>query len=311
MEKICVIGSLNMDLVAVTERFLKPGETVIGKEFGTYPGGKGANQAVAAGRLQASVRMVGKVGADLFGDQQLQNLQRNGVDIGGIGIQKDTTSGIALIEVERSGENRIIVIPGANEAVDRQYIESRLPYMLECGIFLLQLEIPATTVFDTIRTLKEHGKTVILDPAPAQGLPEEIYPFVDFLTPNETELAILAGTSTATEDQLNQAAKSLLRQGVKTVILKAGQNGAYIINEQQLTHIPGFAVQAIDTTAAGDTFNAGLAVALAAGKELPECVRFANAAGALATTAKGAQTAMPTLAQLQSFIARNRQFKTN
>ncbi len=310
MSGICVVGSINMDLVATVERFPKPGETIIGKEFGTFPGGKGANQAVAAGRLYPSVAMVGKVGDDVFGEQQLKNLKQNGVDTRGVKAQTGISSGIAVIEVDKSGENDIIVVPGANHLVDREFIDSQISWMLEFDVFLFQLEIPLDTAFYAIQKLKEHGKMVIFDPAPAGTLPEKMYSSIDYITPNETELQILTGTEVFDETQLNRAALKLLSQGVKTVILKIGKKGAYLIREDQSTYVPGFKVATVDTTAAGDTFNGAFAVALAQGLPPEECVSFANAAAALSTTGKGAQVAMPQMQQVQ-FLLKHAQSGTS
>ncbi|TCL65890.1 ribokinase [Hydrogenispora ethanolica] len=304
MKKICVIGSINTDLVALVERFPKPGETLTGKEFHTFPGGKGANQAVAAGRLQAAVAMFGKIGADLYGQQTLANLAANGVDHRGVAVVPGVSSGIAVIEVDGSGENHIVIIPGANAAMDRRVIDERFAWLLEYDIFLFQLEIPLDTVCYTMAKLKECGKTIILDPAPAQILPDAVYPCVDFLTPNETEMAILAQQEIDSEDDLNAAAQRLLAKGVGTVLLKAGKDGAYIIDRSGRWHMPGFAVQAVDTTGAGDSFNAGFAVSLAHGGDLRDHVRFANAVGALATTSQGAQSAMPGLEEVRSLLER-------
>ncbi|MGE5607328.1 MAG: ribokinase [Bacteroidota bacterium] len=302
MRKICVVGSLNTDLVASAERFPKPGETLLGKEFGTYPGGKGANQAVAAGRLQADVRMIGKVGDDLYGKQDLINLKQNGVNCDGVDTDPSISSGIAVIEVDGKGENHILVIPGANNTVDTRFIDKKLNFMLESEIFLFQLEIPLDTVIYTIQKLKESGKTIILDPAPAIILPDEIYQYIDYITPNETEILIITGKESKIETDLRRSAATLIQKGVGTVVIKAGEKGAYIINRNEFIHIPGFPVRPVDTTGAGDSFNAGLAVSLAQGYSLKESVRFANAVGALSTLAKGAQNAMPTLDEVKGFL---------
>ena len=303
MKKICVIGSLNTDLVAVIDRFPKPGETITGREFGIYPGGKGANQAVALGRLGADVRMVGKLGDDLYGRKYMETLKNNGVDNSGIGIEPAASSGVALIEVESTGENRIIIIPGANGMVDCGFIDSKLELMLECDIFLLQLEIPVETVAYAIKILKNNGKTVILDPAPAAKLPDDIFPFLDYITPNETELEALTGIKIKNDTDIKAAAGYLLAKGVGTVIAKVGKRGAFIINNHEFLYSPVFDVKVIDTTAAGDSFNAGFAYALAQGRNLTECAAFANAVASLSTTAKGAQDAMPTLVQVNSLIS--------
>jgi ribokinase len=302
MKKICVIASLNTDLVVSVERFPQPGETITGKEFGTFPGGKGANQAVAASRLGADVRIVGKVGDDLYGKKYVETLKDNGIDFRGLGVEQGCSSGIAVIEVDDSGENHIVYTPGANAKMDMEFIEDQWDYMQEADIFLIQLEIPLKTVLYTIRRLHESGKTVILDPAPARKLPDEIFNCIDYITPNETEIEILTGIKVDCEDDCNRAARCLLDKGVRTVIAKAGKDGAYIANENEFIHIPGFKVNPIDTTAAGDSFNAGFAFALAKSRTLTECVRIANAVGALSTTAKGAQSAMPTWKQVLELL---------
>ncbi len=304
MKKLCVIGSLNMDLVASVDRFPKPGETIIGREFGTYPGGKGANQAVAAGRLGADVRMVGKVGDDLYGRQYLQILKENGVDAEGVEVEPGISSGVAVIEVDGTGENHIVIISGANGKVDRKYIDRKLEYLMECDIFLFQLEIPLDTVMYAMKLLKSEGKVVIFDPAPASRLPDDIFPLVDYITPNETELQVITGVNVAEENDIRKAANQLLEKGAGVVVAKVGKNGAYIAERNGFTHIPGFIVPVVDTTAAGDSFNAGLAFALSGGKTLMESVRFANAVGALSTTAKGAQGAMPHLREVEELISR-------
>lgn len=303
MKRICVIGSLNTDLVAVIDRFPKPGETITGREFGVYPGGKGANQAVAAGRLGANVRMIGKLGDDLYGRQYMENLRNNNVDTCGIGIESAASSGIALIEVESSGENRIIIISGANGMVDCGFIDSKLELILECDIILLQLEIPVETVIYAVKLLKNHGKTVILDPAPAAKLPDDIYPGIDYITPNETELEAHTGIKIENDADIRAAAAILLAKGVGTVIAKVGKRGAFIIGKNEFLYSPAFDVKVVDTTAAGDSFNAGFAFALAEGRNLAECATFANATASLSTTAKGAQGAMPDLARVNSLIA--------
>ena len=299
MKKICVIGSINMDLTAVAEHFPAPGETILGDQFATFPGGKGGNQAVALGRLRADVRMMGKVGGDGFGAELLANFRQNGVAVAGVAVEKGISTGIAVIEVNRAGENHIIVVPGANSRVDCDYIDSLDEMMRECDIFLLQLEIPLETVYHAIKKLKQMGKTIILDPAPAQTLPEDLYPWVDVITPNETEIAILSGMKIETDAEFYAAGVSLLARGVQTVIAKAGKNGAYLINRNEQVLIPGFPVAATDTTAAGDTFNADFAMGLANGLALKDCIRFANAAAALSTTAPGAQSAMPSREQVE------------
>ncbi|NLO83547.1 MAG: ribokinase [Clostridiales bacterium] len=300
--KTCVIGSLNMDLVAVADRFPKPGETVIGEDFATYPGGKGGNQAVALGRLGADVLMVGKIGSDLFGQQYLHNLRANGVSTDGVKIQEGVSTGIAVIEVDSTGENHIVVVPEANGMVDRAFIDEHWDIIKNRDIFLFQLEIPLDTVFYAVKKLKEAGKTIILDPAPAGELPDEIYKHIDYITPNESEIEVLTGIKIDEGSALKKAGRRLIEKGVKCVVAKVGSKGAYLISRNDFIHVPGFSVKAVDTTAAGDSFNAGLAFALARGDDILESIRFANAVGAISTTAKGAQSAMPSLNEVERLI---------
>lgn len=302
MKKLCVIGSLNMDLVTKVENFPKPGETIVGESFKTFPGGKGANQAVALGRLGADVFMIGKVGEDIYGTEYLEVLKNNNVREDGVHIEKGISSGVAVIQVSNRGENNIIVISGANGQVDTKYIESKWDILEEADIFLFQLEIPIITVVDIMKKLKAKGKTIILDPAPATKLPEEIFKYIDYITPNETEIETLAEKNIDNEDDLKESAQILLDKGVKAVIAKLGSKGAAIIKKDEYISIPGFKVNPVDTTAAGDSFNAGFAFALAEEKELEECVRFGNAVGAISTTAFGAQEAMPSYEEVMRFI---------
>ncbi|SFQ06334.1 ribokinase [Caldicoprobacter faecalis] len=302
MKKICVVGSLNMDLVVTVDRFPEPGETITGREFATYPGGKGGNQAVALGRLGADVLMIGKLGNDLFGEQYLNNLKENGVILDGVKVEEGVSSGIAVIEVDSTGENHIVIVPGANGKVDRAFIEENWHLMEERDIFLFQLEIPIDTVLYAVKKLKKAGKIIILDPAPARILPDDIFLNIDYITPNETEIETLTGIRIKDVDDLKEAGHWLVKKGVKNVIAKAGKKGAYLATSDDFVHVPGFTVEAVDTTAAGDSFNAGFAFALAQGKGIIESIQFANAVGAISTTAKGAQSAMPFLRQVETFI---------
>ena len=294
-----------MDLVATVERFPMKGETITGKEFGTYTGGKGANQAVALGRLGADARMVGKVGDDFYGKKYLQVLENTGVKIGGIDIEPGISTGVAVIEVDSSGANHIVVSPGANGKADVEFINRKFEYILESDIFLFQLEIPLETVvfcIKKIKQLKQGEKIIILDPAPAVPLEDEILENVDYITPNETEIGVLAGLKIKTEEDIKEASLRLLDRGAKTVIAKAGEKGAFIVEKERFVHIPAPKVNVVDTTAAGDSFNAGFAFALSQNKELVDCVKFANAVAALSVTAKGAQEAMPDMKQVRAFM---------
>lgn len=302
MKRIGVIGSINMDLVTVVDRFPRPGETVTGRKFTTMPGGKGANQAVAASRLGAPVSMIGKVGDDIYGHRYLDILKTEGVDTRAVTIERGVSTGTAIIEVETAGENRIILVPGANHSVNPAFIDSHADTAMTCDAVLLQLEIPLGSVTRAAEMLKKGKRTVILDPAPARPLPDSLLGLVDILTPNETEASVLTGQDTATPDGVKKAAENLLARGASTIVIKAGGNGAYLAGKGEFIHIPGFQVDAIDTTGAGDSFNAGLAVALVRGLPIAQAVRFANAVGALSTTGLGAQGAMPNMAQAEALF---------
>ena len=303
MKKCAVIGSINMDMVLSVPRFPAAGETLTGGNFQTMPGGKGANQAVALGRLGAPVRMAGRVGDDAFGRRYLDHFRKNGVDVRAVDAVAGTATGVADILVNAAGENCIVIAPGANGLCDLEWLDRALEATADCEIFLLQLEIPLDTVAEAVRRLRKMGKTILLDPAPAVPLPEDVLSAVDFLTPNETELK--AVTSGLPEDAgVEERVRHLVGGSGRVVVHKRGADGAYIGTRDGIEHVPGFSVRAVDTTAAGDTFNAGLAAGLAMGWPLRDAVRLANAAGALAVTAYGAQEGMPSLEQAQSLMAR-------
>lgn len=302
-KSIAIIGSMNVDLVSRVPRFLLPGETLQGLDFHIYPGGKGGNQAVAAARLTSGVVMLGKLGDDANSQLYRQVFRDNGIISDCVETHAGINTGTAVIEVDTStGDNRIVYIPGANSFVDRAQVDRHWERLTRCDIFLLQLEIPMDTVRYAIDRLCRAGKTVILDPAPAVALPEGLLGQCDVVTPNEVELALLTGLPAGTPEQMLAAGRQLLKSGVKNVVIKAGRQGAYLVNQEMERLFPGFAVKAVDTTAAGDSFNAGLAAALAQGRTLPEAVPYANAVGALSTTAAGAQGAMPTRAQTEDFL---------
>ena len=303
MKKCAVIGSINMDMVLSVPRFPAAGETLTGGNFQTVPGGKGANQAVALGRLGATVRMAGRVGDDAFGRRYLDHFRKNGVDVRAVDAVAGTATGVADILVNAAGENCIVIAPGANGLCDLEWLDRALEATADCEIFLLQLEIPLDTVAEAVRRLRKMGKTILLDPAPAVPLPENVLSAVDFLTPNETELK--AVTSGLPEDAgIEERVRHLVGGSSRVVVHKRGADGAYIGTRDGIEHVPGFSVRAVDTTAAGDTFNAGLAAGLAMGWPLRDAVRLANAAGALAVTAYGAQEGMPSLEQAQALMAR-------
>jgi ribokinase len=299
-----MVGSLNVDLVAHVPRFPVPGESLIGSSFSTFLGGKGGNQAVALSRLGAAPHVVACVGNDQFGERYIEDLRSNGADTKGITIVPDANTGTALIEVDSSGQNRLVYIPGANALLSPDHIDARMQDVSSGDIVLLQLEVSHETVAHTARIAHAAGATVILDPAPAAPLTEEIYRHVDWITPNESEASTLTGIDTSTDDGLADAAADLVRRGVRNVIVKAGSRGAILFRDE-MTHptpVPGYHVDAVDTTAAGDSFNAGFAWALGQNQEPERAIGTANAVAAISVTGFGAQTAMPTRAQLEEFL---------
>jgi len=304
MKHYTVVGSLNMDLVTRVEHFPKPGETLRGSAFSIFPGGKGANQAFALNRLGCNVEMIGALGEDWLGAQYLQYLKTTSIGISGIGVLSDIATGTASIEVDRNGENQIIIVGGANDEVTPDFLRQNHSVVDTAECILLQLEIPLETIDLVLEKALVQGQPVILDPAPAQELPTNWFSRVAYLTPNQTEARVLTGIDTSTEEGIFRAGEELLARGVKCVIVKAGARGAYVFGPCPTILIPGFAVNTVDTVAAGDSFNAGLACALGDGLEVRDAVRFANAVAAISTTKPGAQTAMPTRAEVEAFLAR-------
>ncbi|GMV95822.1 MAG: ribokinase [Phycisphaerae bacterium] len=298
--RIVIIGSVNMDLVVRASHVPAPGETVLGGAFATIPGGKGANQAVGVARLGAEAVMVGRVGDDAFGRRLLAGLRENGVETSFVRETPETPSGIALIVVGDDGQNAITVAGGANARVSPADVDAARPALGGARVCLLQLELPVETVLHAIELCRRLGVETILDPAPAPvGAPEALFQ-VDVLTPNESEAALLTGLSGSAEPR--RIAEALVARGAGGVVLKRGADGAYVFAPPTAGEVPGFAVQVVDSTAAGDAFTAALAVARAAGQPLESAVRFANAAGALACTKLGAQPSLPTLADVNALL---------
>jgi len=301
MPNILVIGSLNADLVVRVERFPAPGETISGEALAIIPGGKGANQAVAASRQGASVTMVGRVGSDSFGPTLTQNLQTNNVDTTHVHTDSSAT-GTAIIVVDADGQNNIVLSPGANGKVTPADVDS-ISFQDE-KMLLLQLEIPLETVNHAASIAHQNGLRVILNPAPARQLPDSLLADVDILVPNESELQLLSGHPVTDTDSAETAARTLLEKGVKSVIVTLGANGALLVTEKKTTHVPIFKVDVVDTTAAGDAFIGGLATALIKDKSLEEAVRYGNASGALAATKFGAQPSLPTQNEVEQLLRR-------
>jgi ribokinase len=292
MARVVVVGSINMDMVVTTDTFPRLGETLFGTHFSTHPGGKGANQAVTAARLGAEVTMIGCVGADAFGGEMKATLAREGVDIAHVSTGREAT-GIASITLS-GGDNAIIVVPGANHALSPEDIDRASAAIAQADVVLAQLEVPYATVLHAARRAREHGKPFFLNPAPAVELSGELLELTTLLTPNEHELA------TALQTPEGAWAEVIARSPVR-IAMTHGKDGAYYADaDGVLVHQPGFTVEAVDTTGAGDTFNGALAAFWHLG--IGEAVRRANAAGALSVTRAGAQGGMPTLAELEAFL---------
>lgn len=301
-EGVLVVGSANMDLVVTSERFPNPGETVFGKNFAMFPGGKGANQAVGCAKLGAKTYFLGKMGSDDFHNILNKSLGENGVDIKDVLVENDGQTGVALISVDSSGENEIIVISGTNMKFTKDDLLTKKDYFSKVKVVLCQLEIPVETVTLAARLTKENNALFILNPAPASELDDELLSFVDFLTPNESELEILSGCKVYEECSAEKAAKVLLDKGVKNVLVTVGERGAILVNKEGTKKFEACKMKAIDTTAAGDSFNGALAYSLSNGQTLNEAIQFANYAAALSVTKMGAQTSMPTLKEVEALL---------
>lgn len=300
-QKILVVGSINVDLVARAPQFPLPGQTKLGTSFAIFPGGKGANQTVAAKRLGAEVSLLGMIGNDAFARIALDQLENEGVNTACIGRAPSST-GVAVIEVDDTGENHMIYVPGANDFVDIAYIQNHISLLNACDYLLLQLEIPLETVEWAAKTAHSLGKIVVLDPAPVKPLSRQLIANIDIITPNQNEVETLSGKPASTESEAAAAAKVLLDLGVRAVVNKSGARGVFYSDKDGTRHIQGFSVDAADTTAAGDSFNAGLVASLAEGFSMEESLIRANAVGALSTTKAGAQSAMPLRAELDMFL---------
>ena len=295
---IVVVGSINMDLVAHTHQIPVPGQTVIGTGFDTTPGGKGANQAVAVARLGYPVQMVGMVGDDVFGQALLDNLANAGVGTEAV-ARVSGPSGVAPILVSESGENSIVVVPGANGKMDKAAVDRQGALIRSAGMVLCQLELPLETVGHVLALCAGAGVPVVLDPAPAAPLPDSAFRQVAWFTPNETEAAFYLGNQPNSE----AAAQQLLQKGLKGVVLKRGSDGAYVAVAGKAAWVRPFPVKPVDTVAAGDSFNGAFAVALLEGNDPWAAARFASAAAAISVTRKGAQASMPSRADVEKFLA--------
>lgn len=292
---IAVLGSANMDVVTEVPRIPRPGETVLGKTVRRYPGGKGANQAVAAARLGETVAFFGQVGADVFGEELLAELRNDGIDVMSVDQTSDQPTGLATILVDDAGENAIAYVPGANAAIDTDYVDRNLDRLCSADVLLLQFEIPLPVIAYLLKRLPSKRPVVIVDPAPAQDVSALPLERIDYLTPNRNELFALTG-----QNDIPSAAHILLAQGVRAVICKDGKEGAHLVSGERTVHVAAPEVQALDTTAAGDAFNGALASAIT---HLPidKSIRWANLVGALSTTHHGAQPSLPKRGKVEAF----------
>ncbi len=293
--KILIIGSINIDYVCTVDELPQKGETLLASSFVESSGGKGANQAVAARRLGAEVTMIGAVGKDSIGNKLINSLGKEGINVDST-KSVDVPTGNAIITVDKNGDNTIVVYSGANFRVDEGLVSSYESIIAENDFIILQLEIPMETVLHSAKLAKKHGKKVILNPAPAKELPKEIFEYIDYITPNETELARITGI-----DDVKLASRELIKRGAKNVVVTLGEKGSYYLGESEL-EVGSFKVDAVDTTAAGDSFNGALAVALGEGRSIEEALKYANAVGALTATKIGAQVSLPYKEEVEEFL---------
>lgn len=299
-KKILVVGSANTDLVISADHFPLPGETMFGHSFMTNHGGKGANQAVAAARLKGKTAFIGKVGNDQFGKSTIAMLQKEGIDVTALTVTDQAPSGVAIITTITNGENSIVLDSGANGMLSAADIQAAEPLFKDGAIVLMQLETPVEALIEAAALGKKYGAYVVLNPAPApkKPLPEELLRNIDLLIPNETEASYISGVAVKDEESTVLAIKEIQKLGVKDVIITVGSKGVCACIDGKLINVPTFKVQAVDTTAAGDTFCGALCVALSEGKPLEEAIRFGNRAASISVTRRGAQMSMPYLSEI-------------
>ena len=299
--KVVVVGSFNMDLVVKAGRRPQTGETLMGEEFGMFIGGKGSNQAIAAARLGANVTMIGRLGADLFGDTLMAAHIEEGICTDYVIRDTEVGTGVASILIDADGDNSIVLVPQANMGLTVADIEQASEAIAAADVLLLQLEVPISASQRAAEIAKSNGASVVLNPAPAQELPDDFLAQVDILTPNEVETESLSGVRVSTETDAKRAATVLLNKGLSAVILTLGERGSLLLTSDLTQQVPAYSVEVVDTTAAGDAFCGALATGLARGEHLADAVAFANAAGALAVTVLGAAPSMPTATQVEAF----------
>ena len=304
MQKILVVGSINMDLVVKLDEIPRMGETVLGKSLEQIPGGKGANQAVTMAKLQSDVTFLGKVGEDSFGDNLLVSMKNSGVDTDYIERVKDST-GIAVINVDNKGNNNIVVIPGANFKVDRGYIERNTDLIRNSDIVVMQLEIPIETVRESLRIAKEFDKTTILNPAPAKELDANIIKNIDILIPNEYELGRMTGMQITDEGTIIKASKTLLDKGIKEIVVTLGSKGVLYINRTKHKFFKSFKVEVVDTTAAGDSFIGGFTSSFIEDRDIEKAINIGQKTAALSIQKFGAQSSLPNKKEVDDFKDNN------
>ena len=303
MKTLTVLGSINADHVISVPHFVKPGETLLGYSYHIAYGGTGANQAVAAARLGAKVNFIGCIGNDDIGRAMRNAFALDGINTNPIITVNNEMTGIAMIQVSDSGENSIVISAGANAYLDESQVEDSKQEIIDSDYLLMQLETPLPGIIQAAELAKENGTKVILNPAPAQTLPDELLKNLDIITPNETEAEILTGIRVTDEQSAVKSATVFHAKGIETVLITLGSKGVYVSQQGKGEIVPGFRVQAVDTTAAGDTFNGAFVTALLEDKPLAQAIRFAHAAAALSVTKKGAQPSIPTRKETLEFLA--------
>jgi ribokinase len=305
MNKLVVLGSVNADHVLQVASFPRPGETLLGHSYAVIPGGKGANQAVAAARLGADTAFIACVGDDSFGRNMITEFNRDGINTDAVMIEKNKPTGIAMIQVAATGENSICISAEANACLTPDRIAPHYDLIKQADTLLMQLETPIATIAQAAKIAQQSGTRVVLNPAPAQPLSDELLALIDLITPNETEAELLTGVKVVDMASAQVAADVLHNKGISQVMITLGSQGVWISEDGVGKQVKGFRVDAIDTTAAGDTFNGGLLAGLQAGLVLDEAIRFAHAAAAISVTRAGAQTSIPVQAEVEAFIALN------
>ena len=302
MNKLVVLGSVNADHVLQISSFPRPGETLLGHSYAVIPGGKGANQAVAAARLGADIAFIACVGDDSFGHKMVAEFARDGINTQAVMVEKEKLTGIAMIQVAATGENSICISAEANACLTTERLASHHTLIEEADVLLMQLETPIETITQAAKIAKQAGTRVVLNPAPAQSLSDELLSTIDLITPNETEAELLTGIKVTSMDSAQKAADVLHAKGIAEVMITLGSQGVWLSQKGESAQVKGFKVDALDTTGAGDTFNGALLAGQQAGLILSKAIRFAHAAAAISVTRVGAQTSIPTKTEVDAFL---------